>query len=101
MTIAELTRAVESKKRLMKTKAQQQAVFDYALANLIGCSIARIYSSSSKFPDISEVYPTLFDSEEIKQQKQQKKDELSALRSRQFAQSYNDKFKKEVCKEDG
>lgn len=50
-------------------------------------------------PDISEVFPTLFDSEEAKQRKQEKKAELSALRFKQFAQSFNQKFNKEVAKD--
>jgi hypothetical protein len=101
MTIAELVRAVESKKRLIKLEAQNKAVSDYKLADLIGHSIARLHSSSSVYPDISEAYPTLFDSKKIEEEKQSKKDELSALRFKQFAQSYNDKFKKEVGKEGG
>lgn len=64
----------------------------YALADLIGRSVARLYNSSNTMPDISEVYPTLFDSEEIKQQKQEKQAELSALRFKLFADSFNKKF---------
>ena len=64
MTLSELTRAIESKKRVDKVRLQEKANFDYILANLIGKSISRIYSSSNKMPDISEVYPTLFDSKE-------------------------------------
>ena len=46
-------------------------------------------------PGIEEVYPSLFDSQEVKEAKQQKKDELSALRFKQFVNSHNNKFKKE------
>ena len=99
MTIAELDRLIESKKRIQKREQQDKASFDYILADLIGRSIARLYSSSAHMPEISEAYPTLFDSEEIQEKKQEKKDELSALRFKQFAQSYNKKFNKEVGKE--
>ncbi len=75
-----------------KQRAQEKATFDYKLAELIGRSIARIYNSSNHMPDISEAYPSLFDSEEIKAQKEKKQAELSALRFKQFAQSYNQKF---------
>lgn len=94
MTLSELTRAIESKKRIDKARLQEKANFDYILANLIGKSISRIYSSSNKMPDISEVYPTLFDSKEVEEKKQEKRDELSALRFKQFADSFNSKFKK-------
>ena len=94
MTLSELTRAIESKKRVDKVRLQEKATFDYTLANLIGKSISRIYSSSNKMPDISEVYPTLFDSKEIEEKKQENKNKLSALRFKQFADSFNSKFKK-------
>ena len=99
MTIAELTRAIASKKRIQKQQAQEKASFDYILADLIGRSISRLYSSSATVPEIAEVYPSLFDSKEIEEEKQEKRDELSILRFKQFAQSYNKKFKKEVGKE--
>lgn len=93
MTLGELERAVESKKRVQKVQAQEKASYDYILADLVGKSIARIYSSSARMPELSEVYPTLFDSQEIQKHKSAKKAELSALRFKQFAESYNKKFK--------
>lgn len=92
MTIAELARAVESKKRLQEKELKEKATFDYILADLIGRSMARLYSSSNKMPTIAEAYPTLFSSEEIEAQRQEKRKELSVLRFRQFTQSYNKKF---------
>lgn len=98
MTIAELERAIASKRRIQKLQAQEKASFDYLLADLIGRSVARIQSSANKMPEIAEVYPSLFDSEEIKQKRQEKQAELSALRFRLFADSYNKRFKqKEVA----
>lgn len=99
MTLAELERLLESKRRQIRLEAQQQATFDYIQADLIGRSIARIYSSSAHMPDISEVYPTIFDSKDIEEKKREKKAELSALRFKQFAESYNKKFKQEVAKD--
>lgn len=96
MTIAELERAVRSKRRVIKAETEAQAKmrasFDYVLADLVGRSVARIYSNSAKIPPIAEVYPNLFDSEEIEEARAQKQDELSALRFRQFAQSFNKRF---------
>lgn len=93
MTPAELERALASRLRVKKVEAQERASYDYILAELIGRSVARIYSSTVGYPAINEVYPTLFDSEEIIQKKQEKKAELSALRFKQFANSFNAKFK--------
>lgn len=99
MTLAELERAINSYKRREKARAQEQASFDYILADLIGRSIGRLYSSATKIPEISQAYPSLFDSEEIQAQKAEKQAELSALRFKQFANFHNKKFTKtEVAK---
>ena len=97
MTIAELNRFVESKKRIQKREAQEKASYDYILADLIGRSVARIHSSAATYPRLSDAYPALFDSEVVEEKLQEKKDELSALRFKQFANSFNKKFK-EVSK---
>jgi hypothetical protein len=99
MTLAELERLIESKKRIKKLKEQERASFDYILADLIGKSVSRIYSSSATMPTINEAYPTLFDSKQLEEQRQARKDELTVLRFKQFAQNYNKNFKnKEVQK---
>lgn len=95
MTIAEVNRAISSRNRIIRNEAREKASFDYILAELVGKSISRIYSSSNKMPDISEVYPNLFDSKELEEQKAVKRAELSALRFRQFANFHNKKFKEE------
>ena len=98
MTLAEFDRALQSKKRLDKRQAQEKATMDYVLGDLIGQSIARIYSSSAKYPEIAEVYPTLFDTKEVEQAKAKRNAELSALRFKQFANFHNNKMKnKEVA----
>lgn len=96
MTLAELERAIDSKRRIQKLEAQEKASYDYILADLIGKSVSRIYSSSSTMPEISDVYPTLFDSKEIEEKKREKQAELSALRFKQFATSFNKQFNKEA-----
>ena len=98
MTLAEVNRAVESKQRVQKREQQEKASFDYILADLIGRSVARIYSKANKFPEIEEIYTSIFDAKELQEQKETKQAELSALRFKQFAQAYNKKFE-EVSKE--
>lgn len=93
MTLAEVIRAIESYNRRYKAAERQQAAFDYILADAIGKSISRIYSSSAKMPKLYELYPALFASEEIEEQEQAKRDELSVLRFKQFAQAHNNKLK--------
>lgn len=94
MTIGELSRAVRSKLRVRKLEAQEKATYDYTLAQMIGRACGMAFGTiKTEFPEISGVYPTLFDSEEIKQKKQERQAELSALRFKQFADSFNQKFK--------
>ena len=89
MTIAELNRLIASKKR----REQRKASFDYVLADLIVRSVARVYNSANTMPTLSEAYPTLFNKKEEEEKIQEQKDELSALRFKQFAQSFNKSFK--------
>lgn len=97
MTIAELERVIDSKHRVIEAQNKHRAIYDYRLADLIGRSIARAYNSANKMPDIADVYPELFTDEESKEEKQKQIDELSILRFKAFAQSYNKKYK-EVAK---
>lgn len=98
MTISEITRMAKSKQRTTITESKERAVFDYLLADLIGKSVSRIYSNSARMPELYEVYPSLFEQEDIEEKKQEQRDTLSALRFKQFAQSYNKRFKKEEAK---
>lgn len=93
MTIAELNRAIESKKRSQKQEEKAKANYDYILADLIGRSISRVYNSANEMPDIATVYPSLFNSAELEEQKAAKQAELSAARFRQFANFHNQKYK--------
>ena len=98
MTISEITRMAKSKQRTTITASKERAVFDYLLADLIGKSVSRMYSNSARMPELYEVYPSLFEQEDIEDKKQEQRDTLSALRFKQFAQSYNKRFKKEEAK---
>ena len=95
MTLAEIIRFVESRRRMQKFEAQQKASYDYILADLIGRSIGRIYSSTTKMTTMAEAYPSLFEQEAIQEEIQKKKDEASAVRFRQFVQSFNKRFRKD------
>ena len=99
MTLAELNRLLASKKRCLISQQREKATFDYVLADLIGRSIGRLYNSSNKMPEIGAVYPSLFDSEEIKDKQQEKKDELSVARFKAFANSFNRRFKQKQNEE--
>ena len=101
MTPGEVIRSIESRARVRKVEAQEKATYDYVLANLIVKGVNISLGSKGSFPTIEEAYPNLFDDmvEKRNEEIQKQKMNLSALRFRQFAQSYNNKFKeKEVPK---
>lgn len=93
MTPAEFSRWIKSRARVIEIQERKQASFDYTLADLIGRSISRVYNSSNRMPSIAEAYPSLFNKEEEEAAIQARKDELSALRFKLFAQTFNSNFK--------
>lgn len=99
MTIGEVIRAIESGNRIRRLEAQERASYDYIQASLIVKGISITLGEKSSYPTLQEAYPKLFDdiADKQKEELQARKDELSVLRFKQFAQSYNNKLKnKEV-----
>ena len=98
MTIGEVVRYIKAQEKIAKNKTQERASYDYILANLICRGFSIAFGSKESYPTIDEVYPELFKEirEEQKEKIKERKMELSALRFRQFAQSYNDRRSKEV-----
>lgn len=84
---------MSSKARQLKRQQQERASFDYVLADLIGRSVARVYNSKNKLPELAEVYPQLFDAKEAEERRAQQRAELSAIRFRLFAEAHNRKMK--------
>ena len=100
MTFAEIQRAVNSAIRVRKLKNQEKATYDYILANLIAKGVSKVLGDKGSYPSVEEAYPGVFDDviAERKAKIEEQKMNLSALRFKQFAQSYNSNFKnKEVA----
>ena len=91
MTFGEIFRAIDSNKRVK----QERACYDYILADLIGKSVARLYSASNTFPTLADTYPSLFEKEALEGEIKRNKDNISAIRFRQFAELHNKRFKGE------
>lgn len=91
-----MNRAIEAKQRAHRREAQEKAYFDYTLADAIGRSVARLYSDSNEFPKIEELYSGLFDKQEIEQERQKRADDISMIRFKQFAKTFNKKLEMEV-----
>jgi hypothetical protein len=101
MTPGEVVRLASSKAKIRKLEAQEKASYDYILANLIVKGVSITLGGKGDYPTLQEAYPNLFD--EIAKSKedeiQERKNTLSALRFKQFAQSFNRRFQdKEVPK---
>lgn len=98
MSIGEVARYIQAQEKIRKIEAQEKASYDYIHANLVIRGISITLGSKESFPTIDEAYPSLFDDIKSEQQAkiEEKKMELSALRFKQFAQSYNNRKHKEV-----
>jgi hypothetical protein len=95
MTPAEVARAIESYNRRTQKETQEKASFDYIQAQIIVKGISVVLSGKGTMPTIQEAYPNIFDDVIAEQNKEleETKMKLSALRFRQFAQSYNNRYK--------
>lgn len=91
MTVAELSRYEEGAMWRLRTKAQ----FDYALADLIGVSSARMMSSDVTYPPIDEVYPSLFESMAQERKEEEIATQNSVNRFMEFAMRHNSMMRKE------
>ena len=101
MTPGEVNRAIEARNKITRFELQERASMDYILAQLIVKGVGITLGDKSNYPTLEEVYPSLFTEQKQKQEEiiQQKKIDLSVLRFKQFAQSYNNRNKnKEVPK---
>ena len=101
MTVGEVSRYINAQNKLKKIEAQERASYDYILANLIAKGISISLGAKDSFPSIYEVYSEVFDDvvKQKEEEQQEKIMQLSALRFRQFAQSYNNNRKKGVLNE--
>lgn len=97
MTIAELDRYVSSKKRVRDIEAREKATFDYIHASLVGRAVLMAMDNKVEFPTIHEVYPKLFNKEDLTKIQEEQQAQLSAARFIQFAESFNQKFNKEAA----
>lgn len=95
MTVAELNRYADSYQRVQKKKAQERAFADYRLADLIGYSMARLYSNEAKYPEIYDVYPAIFDRDAIEEAREKERNQKTDAWLREFAKSFNKSTAKE------
>lgn len=95
MTFAEIERAVNSLIRIKKRQLQEKASFDYILAGLITKGVSKVLGDKGTYPTIEEAYTGIFDDVIAERQAkiEEQKINLSALRFKQFAKSYNERLK--------
>ena len=92
MTLAEIERAAQCWQRKQRRELQEKAKLTHILADLVGHSVARIYSQNAKMPTIYEAFPNLFEETETeRERKAAAAMEISAIRFMQFATAHNNK----------
>lgn len=60
MTYGEILMTIEAYNERLLVNLKEKAVMDYQLANIIGLSVARLMDNNAKYPEIHEVYPSIF-----------------------------------------
>lgn len=97
MTPGEVSRAIQSYNRSIARRARDKASFDYIQAQLIIKGVSLVLTGKGEMPTVQEAYPELFEDviREHEEKIQERKDEISTLRFKLFAQSHNSKFKNE------
>lgn len=97
MTIPELQRAISAIKQKQMDDARLRASMDYTLAALTACFMAKTHSKSATVPKMEEIYASLFmDADTLEKRKEEERlreEELSAIRFKRFADSYNARHK--------
>jgi hypothetical protein len=96
MTLGEVERYLLSFQRREERRLKEKAIFDYKLADLIGISCARIWSKNTNYPEIYEIYPNLFQKEEVEGKKEEIRMEKSIERLKDFVMKHNKKLNEEV-----
>jgi hypothetical protein len=92
-TLAEIERRLSSIKKIQDRNNKEKAYFIYSLSNLITISMARLYSKEATMPTLEECFPEFFNSEEIVQEKEEQQANISAIRFRMFADSFNKRYR--------
>lgn len=96
MTVAEVSRAIESNNRRYKMELKARASMDYALASTIGIFISKaLAQNETEIPPIEQIYPSLFE-----QEAEKKQNDINVARFMQYAALHNLKYKQEVKKSD-
>ena len=79
-----------------KLEAKEKASTSYIQALLIGRVVLSAFDSNITVPKIHEVYPSLFQEDKTAEKKiVEQQNLLSALRFKQFADSFNNRYYKE------
>lgn len=90
MTYSEVNATIDSFNRRKQEKEKERASFDYILANLIGISVARVYSEKQEFPTIGTIYPGLFEDEE-RRAEEREAERIKAMLLK-YAENHNRQF---------
>lgn len=97
LTLDQITRYVESYTKQQENKYQDQAFFDYQLANLIRIAIGGLIDKKVSFPALEKAYPFVKGTYE-KEVDEQWEMEVQRIKLREWAEQMNQKMtKKESC----
>lgn len=102
-TYGEVIRYIIAYTNKLKTDIKMSLRSAHLTADLVGASVARLFDSEIKFPDITEMYPSLFEEEIQELEKQKEIERLNTLKENfaNFAKAFSEKAREEENRKKG
>lgn len=95
-TFRELEYMIKANTNAHNRKVKADIMLKYQMVDLMAASLGRIMSDKATYPEIYEIYPTIFGDElekSIKEERQRLEAEQLTMRWKQYAMGHNATFK--------
>lgn len=95
MDLNEVRRAMNAAIERHKEEMREKAMFVYSLAELINLGTARALGGKGDWPEIEEVFPSLFDAEKMQEERRLQKGQRFAEQFKAYAEAWNERIEED------
>ena len=88
MTVGEVVRAIDAYEAMRRDRAY----FAYTNAMTVGLFISAMFNSGRKPPTMQEIYPELFQGDDVEEQEQKQTTDASVANFMKLANAINERF---------